>query len=201
MTIDETTLHSLLSGPAQLTWANLLMMGVGALLISSGQFRREYEPMLLIPIGMGAILANIPGANMGLDLQAVTAGEPSQSIFYPLYRAGIETELFPLLLFIGIGAMTDFAPLLSNPKMLMVGAAGQFGIFGVMLIALASGVFTLNEAASVGIIDAIDGPTSIYVSSKLAPQLLAPIAVAAYTYMSLVPIIQPPIMRRADDAD
>jgi oxaloacetate decarboxylase beta subunit len=116
-------------------------------------------------------------------------------VFYPLYRAGIETELFPLLLFIGIGAMTDFGPLLSNPKMLLVGAAGQFGIFAVMLIALASGVFTLNEAASVGIIGAIDGPTSIYVSSKLAPQLLAPIAVAAYTYMSLVPIIQPPIMR------
>jgi oxaloacetate decarboxylase beta subunit len=187
-------LRSLLSGPAALTWANLLMIGVGVLLIYLA-IAREYEPVLLIPIGMGAILANIPGAGMGLDLAAITAGEGSDSVFYPLYQAGIETELFPLLLFIGIGAMTDFAPLLSNPKMLMVGAAGQFGIFGVMLLALASGVFTLNEAASVGIIGAIDGPTSIYVSSKLAPHLLAPIAVAAYTYMSLVPIIQPPIMR------
>jgi oxaloacetate decarboxylase beta subunit len=192
--VDGDTLRSLLSGPATLTWANVLMIGVGALLIYLA-ITREYEPVLLIPIGMGAILANIPGAGMGLDLTAITAGEGSDSVFYPLYRAGIETELFPLLLFIGIGAMTDFAPLLSNPKMLLVGAAGQFGIFGVMLLALASGVFTLNEAASIGIIGAIDGPTSIYVSSKLAPHLLAPIAVAAYTYMSLVPIIQPPIMR------
>jgi oxaloacetate decarboxylase beta subunit len=192
--VGEDTLRSLLSSPATLTWANLLMIGVGLLLIYLA-ITREYEPVLLIPIGIGAILANIPGAGMGLDLAAITAGEGSDSIFYPLYRAGIETELFPLLLFIGIGAMTDFAPLLSNPKMLLVGAAGQFGIFGVMLLALASGVFTLNEAASVGIIGAIDGPTSIYVSSKLAPHLLAPIAVAAYTYMSLVPIIQPPIMR------
>jgi oxaloacetate decarboxylase beta subunit len=174
-----------------LTWANVLMIGVGALLIYLA-ITREYEPVLLIPIGMGAILANIPGAGMGLDLTAITAGEGSDRVFYPLYRAGIETELFPLLLFIGIGAMTDFAPLLSNPKMLLVGAAGQFGIFGVMLLALASGVFTLNEAASIGIIGAIDGPTSIYVSSKLAPHLLAPIAVAA-TRTSLVP--QPPIMR------
>lgn len=194
MVVGEDTLRSLLSSPATLTWANLLMIGVGLLLIYLA-ITREYEPVLLIPIGIGAILANIPGAGMGLDLAAITAGEGSDSIFYPLYRAGIETELFPLLLFIGIGAMTDFAPLLSNPKMLLVGAAGQFGIFGVMLLALASGVFTLNEAASVGIIGAIDGPTSIYVSSKLAPHLLAPIAVAAYTYMSLVPIIQPPIMR------
>jgi len=133
---------------------------------------------------------------MGLDLRAIMAGEPQEaSVFYALYKAGIETELFPLILFIGIGAMTDFGPLLSNPRMVLVGAAGQFGIFGVLLLALATGHFTLPEAASIGIIGAIDGPTSIFVASKLAPHLLAPIAVAAYTYMSLVPIIQPPIMR------
>jgi oxaloacetate decarboxylase beta subunit len=156
---------------------------------------KEYEPVLLIPIGMGAILANIPGAGMGLDLRAIMTGQQQEGVFYALYKAGIETELFPLILFIGIGAMTDFGPLLSNPRMVLVGAAGQFGIFAVLLLALATQRFTLNEAASIGIIGAIDGPTSIFVASKLAPQLLAPIAVAAYTYMSLVPIIQPPIMR------
>jgi oxaloacetate decarboxylase beta subunit len=192
--LDTVALDALFGSAAELTWANLLMMAIGGLLIYLA-VTREYEPVLLIPIGMGAILANIPGANMGLDIPAIMAGEPSESIFYPLYRAGIETELFPLLLFIGIGAMTDFGPLLSNPRMLLIGAAGQFGIFAVLLLALASGRFTLNEAASIGVIGAIDGPTSIFVTSKLAPQLLAPVAVAAYTYMSLVPIIQPPIMR------
>jgi sodium ion-translocating decarboxylase beta subunit len=132
---------------------------------------------------------------MGLDLGAILAGEQTEGVFYALYQAGIATELFPLLLFIGIGAMIDFGPLLSNPRMLLVGAAGQFGIFAVFLLALATRHFSMEEAASIGIIGAIDGPTSIFVASKLAPQLLAPIAVAAYTYMSLVPIIQPPIMR------
>ena len=175
------------------------MMAIGGLLIYLA-IAKEYEPVLLIPIGMGAILANIPGAGMGLDLRAIMAGEQHGGrVFYSLYKAGIETELFPLILFIGIGAMTDFGPLLSNPRMVLVGAAGQFGIFAVLLLALATGLFTLNEAASIGIIGAIDGPTSIFVASKLAPHLLAPIAVAAYTYMSLVPIIQPPIMRAADD--
>jgi len=111
-----------------------------------------------------------------------------------LYDTGIATELFPLFIFIAIGAMTDFGPLLENPKMALLGAAGQFGIFGTLLLALALG-FKLNEAASIGIIGAIDGPTAIYVSSKLAPELLGPIAVCAYSYMSLVPIIQPPVMR------
>jgi oxaloacetate decarboxylase beta subunit len=111
-----------------------------------------------------------------------------------LYQAGIKTELFPLLIFIGIGAMTDFGPLLENPRMALLGAAGQVGIFGTLLLALNLG-FNLNEAASIGIIGAIDGPTAIYVSSRLAPHLLGPIAVTAYSYMSLVPIIQPPVMR------
>lgn len=182
------------AGVTHLTWANVLMIAVGGVLIYLA-IAKEYEPVLLIPIGTGAILANIPGAGMGLDLRAIMAGEQQEGVFYALYKAGIETELFPLLLFIGIGAMTDFGPLLSNPRMVLVGAAGQFGIFGVLLLALATGRFTMDEAASIGIIGAIDGPTSIFVASKLAPHLLAPIAVCAYTYMSLVPIIQPPIMR------
>lgn len=194
MQIGWGTLPALSPGFGQISWANLLMLAVGGLLIYLA-IVKEYEPVLLIPIGAGAILANIPGAGMGLDLRAILAGEQIEGVFLPLYKAGIETELFPLLLFIGIGAMTDFGPLLSNPRMVLVGAAGQFGIFLVLLLALATGMFTLNEAASIGIIGAIDGPTSIFVASKLAPHLIAPIAVAAYTYMSLVPIIQPPIMR------
>lgn len=195
MHIGWDSVLSIFSAISEFTWANALMMAVGGVLVYLA-IAREYEPVLLIPIGTGAILANIPGAGMGLDLTQIMAGNIQQgSVFYALYKAGIETELFPLILFIGIGAMTDFGPLLSNPRMVLVGAAGQFGIFGVMLLALATGVFTLNEAASIGIIGAIDGPTSIFVASKLAPHLLAPIAVAAYTYMSLVPIIQPPIMR------
>ncbi len=194
MQIGWDTVLGLLSSVTHLTWANVLMIAVGGVLIYLA-IAKEYEPILLIPIGAGAILANIPGAGMGIDLRAVAAGAQTEGVFYPLYKAGIETELFPLLLFIGIGAMTDFGPLLSNPRMVLVGAAGQFGIFAVLLLALASGRFNLNEAASIGIIGAIDGPTSIFVSSKLAPHLLAPIAVCAYTYMSLVPIIMIPIMR------
>ncbi len=194
MHLGWDTFLTLLAGVTHLSWANVLMLAVGGLLIFLA-ITKEYEPVLLVPIGVGAILANIPGAGMGLDLRAIMAGEQTEGVFYPLYKAGIETELFPLLLFIGIGAMTDFGPLLANPRMVLVGAAGQFGIFGVLLLALASGRFNLNEAASIGIIGAIDGPTSIFVSSKLAPHLLAPIAVCAYTYMSLVPIIQTPLMR------
>jgi len=145
---------------------------------------KEYEPMLLLPIGFGAILANLP-------LTGITGEEGMLGI---LYRFGIETELFPLLIFIGIGAMTDFGPLLEMPKMALLGAAGQLGIFLTLMLALVLG-FSMNEAGSIGIIGAIDGPTAIYVSSKLAPHLLGAIAVTAYSYMSLVPIIQPPVMR------
>lgn len=164
---------------------NLVMILVGGLLIYLA-IKKEFEPVLLIPIGFGAILANLP-------LTEITnAGEGG--FLGVLYQAGIRTELFPLLIFIGIGAMTDFGPLLENPKMALLGAAGQVGIFGTLLLALSIG-FDLNEAASIGIIGAIDGPTAIYVSSRLAPHLLGPIAVTAYSYMSLVPIIQPPVMR------
>jgi oxaloacetate decarboxylase beta subunit len=181
MNTDLTDL--LTQGIQALTVGSVVMMAAGCLLIYLA-IAKNYEPVLLIPIGAGAIIANIP----------LTGMTEEDGLFGILYAAGIATELFPLLIFIGIGAMTDFGPLLENPKMVLLGAAGQFGIFGTLLLALALG-FTLNEAASIGIIGAIDGPTSIYVSSQLAPHLLAPIAVAAYSYMSLVPIIQPPIMR------
>jgi oxaloacetate decarboxylase beta subunit len=167
----------------------IIMMVVGGVLIWLAT--KGFEPVLLLPIGLGVILANIPATGMH--------GE--EGVFTILYDAGIRNEMFPLLIFIGVGAMTDFGPLLENPKFVLLGAAAQFGVFGTMLVALAMGQifpqlgFGLNEAASIGIIGAADGPTSIYVASALAPNLLGPIAVAAYSYMSLVPIIQPPVMR------
>ncbi len=164
---------------------NLIMILVGGVLIYLA-IKKEFEPVLLLPIGFGAILANLP-------LTGITDAADG-GFLGVLYQAGIKTELFPLLIFIGIGAMTDFGPLLENPKMALLGAAGQVGIFGTLILALNIG-FDLNEAASIGIIGAIDGPTAIYVSSRLAPHLLGAIAVTAYSYMSLVPIIQPPVMR------
>ncbi|MEZ3185841.1 sodium ion-translocating decarboxylase subunit beta [Pseudomonas sp. LM13] len=154
--------------------------------------RKGFEPLLLIPIGFGGILANIPVANMG----------EGAGILHLFYEVGLPTSVFPLLIFMGVGAMTDFGPMLANPKTLLLGAAAQFGIFATLLGALAltaAGIpgmeFTLREAASIAIIGGADGPTSIFVTSKLAPELLGPIAVAAYSYMALVPLIQPPIMR------
>ncbi|PAU59680.1 glutaconyl-CoA decarboxylase subunit beta [Pseudomonas sp. PIC25] len=154
--------------------------------------RKGFEPLLLIPIGFGGILSNIPVANM-----AEGAG-----VLHLFYEVGLPTSVFPLLIFMGVGAMTDFGPMLANPKTLLLGAAAQFGIFGTLIGALAltaMGIpgmeFTLKEAASIAIIGGADGPTSIFVTSKLAPDLLGPIAVAAYSYMALVPLIQPPIMR------
>lgn len=176
-------LPELLKGFTHFTPGNALMILVGGILIALAVIR-EYEPVLLLPIGFGCILANIP----------VTGMADGNGLFSLLYQAGISTELFPLLIFIGVGAMIDFSPLLAQPKMVLLGAAGQFGIFGTLLLATLLG-FPLNEAASIGVIGAIDGPTSIFVASKLAPRLLAPIAVAAYSYMSLVPIIQPPLMK------
>jgi oxaloacetate decarboxylase beta subunit len=176
-------IRELTKGLAEFTLGNALMIAVGALLIGLAIIK-EYEPVLLLPIGFGCMLANIPLT--GMD-------EPG-GLFNVLYQAGISTELFPLLIFIGVGAMIDFSPLLSQPKMVLLGAAGQFGIFGTLIFATLLG-FPLNEAASIGVIGAIDGPTSIFVATKLAPSLLAPIAVAAYSYMSLVPIIQPPLMK------
>jgi oxaloacetate decarboxylase beta subunit len=177
-------LSSLFSSVLQLGWQNAVMIAVGGVLIYLG-IAKDYEPTLLLPIGFGAILANVIPA---LHIQEV------DTWLQTLYNAGITTELFPLFIFIAVGAMTDFGPLLENPKMALLGAAGQFGIFTTLLLALVLH-FTLKESASIGIIGAIDGPTAIYVSSKLAPNLLGPITVCAYSYMSLVPIIQPPIMR------
>ncbi len=176
-------LPELLKGLTHFTWGNAAMILAGGVLIALAVLK-EYEPVLLLPIGFGCILANIP-------LTGMTDGN---GLFGVLYKAGISTELFPLLIFVGVGAMIDFSPLLAQPKMALMGAAGQFGIYGTLVLAVLLG-FPLNEAASIGVIGAIDGPTSIYVATKLAPHLLAPIAVAAYSYMSLVPIIQPPLMK------
>lgn len=173
----------LLEGPRAITWQSVVMLAVGGVLIALAVIK-EYEPLLLLPIGAGCILANLP-------LSPLLGDEGMLSI---LYKAGVANELFPLLIFVGIGALTDFGPLLENPKMVLLGAAGQFGIFLTLLLALALG-FTRPEAASIGVIGAIDGPTSIYVSNQLAKNLVAPITVAAYSYMSLVPIIMPPVMR------
>lgn len=181
--MDISQLSILLDALRELSWQNIVMIVVGGVLIFLA-ISKDYEPLLLLPIGFGAILTNLPLTGI--------AGE--EGFLGVLYKAGITTELFPLFVFIGVGAMTDFGPLLENPKMALLGAAGQLGIFGTLMLALLLG-FPMNQAASIGIIGAIDGPTAIYVSSKLAPELLGPIAVAAYSYMSLVPIIQPPVMR------
>ncbi len=166
-----------------LTGSHLVMMLIGFLLLYLG-IRKGMEPLLLVPIGFGAILANIP-----------MAGVMEEGGFLrTLYNMGILTELFPILIFIGIGAMTDFGPLLENPKILLLGAAGQFGIFLTLLLALALG-FSQLESVAIGIIGACDGPTAIYVTSAYAPHLLGSVSVAAYSYMSLVPILQPPFMK------
>src|SRR5512133_2987581 len=181
--MDLSRLLVLLDAFTQLHWQTLVMIAIGGVLIALAIIK-DYEPNLLLPIGFGAILANLP----------LTGATEAGGWLKVLYDAGIGTELFPLFIFIAIGAMTDFGPLLENPKMALLGAAGQLGIFGTLMLALYLG-FPMNQAASIGIIGAIDGPTAIYVSSKLAPELLGPIAVCAYSYMSLVPIIQPPVMR------
>lgn len=176
-------LPELLKGFLHFTWGNAVMITTALVLIYLAVFK-EIEPVLLLPIGFGCLLANIPLAGM----------RSVEGMMGVLYDAGISTELFPLLIFVGVGAMIDFSPLLSQPKMALLGAAGQFGIFGTLILAVLLG-FPLNQAASIGVIGAIDGPTSIFVATKLAPELLAPIAVAAYSYMSLIPIIQPPLMK------
>jgi carboxybiotin decarboxylase len=173
-------LEEITRGFSTFTWQNGVMVLVGIVLIGLAVIK-EYEPVLLLPIGFGCIMANI---GMSADTGFMKV----------IYDAGIKTELFPLLIFVGVGAMIDFSPLLAQPKMVLLGAAGQFGIYGTLILALLLG-FPMNQAASIGVIGAIDGPTAIFVGSKLAPEILAPIAVAAYSYMSLIPIIQPPIMK------
>jgi sodium ion-translocating decarboxylase beta subunit len=172
-------------------YENVIVIAIGCFLIYLG-IRKRYEPLLLIPIGFGAILTNVPVVGM-MD---------SGGILRVLYDSGIKTGLFPLLIFLGIGALTDFGPLIADPKTTFLGAAAQFGIFGTLLGALALGKipwlglsFSLPEAGSIAIIGGADGPTAIYTTTKMAPHLLGPVAIAAYSYMALVPIIQPPIMR------
>ncbi len=176
-------LEGLLLGVMHLDPGRIIMLAIGCGLLYLA-IARQIEPLLLLPIGFGAILVNIPEAGLM---------EPG-GVLRTFYDAGILTEIFPVLVFIGIGAMTDFGPLLENPRILLLGAAGQFGIFLTLLLALVLG-FTVQQSVAIGVIGAMDGPTAIYVSSRFAPELLGPISVAAYSYMSLVPIIQPPIMR------
>jgi len=181
--VDAGAIGALLQGIANVTPASAIMLAVACVLLYLG-IARDYEPLLLVPIGAGCMLANLPLSPLVGD----------DGMLRALYAMGVGNELFPLLIFIGIGALTDFGPLLENPRMVLLGAAGQFGIFLTLILALLFG-FSRPEAASIGIIGAIDGPTSIYVSGILAPHLLGPITVAAYSYMALVPIIMPPIMR------
>ena len=179
-------METLIQGITTINIGQVFMMVIGGLLMYLG-IKKEYEPTLLVPMGLGTILVNFPGSGV-LDQ---TVGNVTQhGVLDILFRAGIETELFPLLIFIGIGAMIDFGPLLQNPFMLLFGAAAQFGIFFVVVVAVLAG-FDIREAASIGIIGAADGPTSIFVANQWAPHLLGAITVAAYSYMALVPIIQP----------
>ncbi|HAD09866.1 MAG TPA: sodium ion-translocating decarboxylase subunit beta [Porticoccaceae bacterium] len=189
------------SGVANIEPGNVVMMAVGLGLLFLA-IRKGFEPLLLVPIGMGTILINVPVA--GFDAapvyDAVGNLESPGGLLYYIYNAGIASGMFPLIIFMGVGAMTDFGPLLANPKTLLLGAAAQVGIFATVLgaVALSSfGIldFSIRDAASIGIIGGADGPTAIFVTSKLSPELLGAVAVAAYSYMALVPIIQPPIMR------
>ncbi|MCX5807865.1 MAG: sodium ion-translocating decarboxylase subunit beta [Proteobacteria bacterium] len=176
-------LSGLIAGFAALQWSNALMMIIGGTLLYLG-IKKDFEPLLLVPIGFGCIIVNVPLADL----------MEKEGFLRTLYDMGVITELFPLLIFVGIGAMTDFRPVLESPYTFLLGAAGQLGIFLVLLIALWMG-FPYNEAVTIGIIGACDGPTVIFVASKYAKELLGPCTVAAYSYMSLVPVLQPPIMR------
>ena len=173
------------SGFVNLSWGNWVMFAIAATLIYLA-ITKKYEPLLLIPIGFGAILANLPLAEMG---------SYGDGIMALIYQQGIKTELLPPIIFLGVGVLTDFRPLLGRPLTFLLGAAAQLGIFVAAIGAAYLLGFNFREAACIGIIGGADGPTSIFLTSQLAPHLLGPVAVAAYSYMSLVPIIQPPIMR------
>ena len=174
---------------AAVTWQNMVMMLVGAFLLYLA-IEKNFEPTLLLPMGFGTLLVNLP-LSSAIDQMAGT--EVVEGALSMLFRMGIATEILPLLILIAVGAMCDFGPLLANPKVFLFGLAAQMGIFLTMGIALLLG-FNVYEAASIGIIGAADGPTSIYVATRFAPHLLGPISVAAYTYMALVPMIQPPVI-------
>jgi oxaloacetate decarboxylase beta subunit len=189
------------SGIAQLQFGQAAMMLVGLVLLYLA-IKKGFEPLLLVPIAIGTILVNVPGGGFEAEPVFDAAGHMTSpgGMMYYIYNAGIASGMFPLIIFMGVGAMTDFGPLLANPKTLLLGAAAQFGIFATVIGAVSLSYFgildfSINDAASIGIIGGADGPTAIFVTSKLAPDILGPVAVAAYSYMALVPIIQPPIMR------
>ena len=191
------------SGFYLLEWQNLVMIGVSIFFLFLA-IKKGYEPLLLVPIAFGILLANLPGANMMLDTTGGQLGSFGQAVvegthWYDsgvlrILYVGVKSGIFPCLIFMGVGAMTDFGPLLSNPVSLLLGAAAQLGVYCAFLLAVAVG-FEPAEAASIAIIGGADGPTAIFLTSKLASHLLAPIALAAYSYMALIPVIQPPIMK------
>jgi sodium ion-translocating decarboxylase beta subunit len=190
-----------------LTWGNVLMLFIGGLLIYLG-IARKMEPVLLVPIGFGILLVNLPFAGMmvytpdgfpasvpNLSELVEAVGEGKIGLLNILYAYGIETEVIPLLIFLGLGALTDFTPTIARPISFLFGATAQLGVFVVFIIAAASGVFSINEAACVGIIGGSDGPPTVYITAALAPRLLGPITLVAYSYMALVPILQPPVIK------
>jgi len=183
----EVVMDKLLVGFYNMDLGQIVMILIGGLLIYLA-IKKEYEPMLLLPIGFGTILVNLP-------LAAVLDYEGAPGVLKILFDAGIQTELFPVLIFVAVGAMIDFTPLFVNPTMLFFGAAAQFGIFATIVVALLFGADDLKVASAIGIIGAADGPTAIFVATKFAQKYLGPITVAAYSYMSLVPIVQPPVVK------
>lgn len=180
------------TGFAGLHWQMLIMWAIIGVLVYLATVK-NFEPLLLIPISLGALLANLPIHDIILSPPDPATGTAGGLFWY--IKQGVQLEIFPPLIFMGVGALTDFGPLIANPRTLLLGAAAQFGIFATFFAAVGSGFFSPTEAAAIGIIGGADGPTSIYVANKLAPELLGAIAVAAYSYMALVPVIQPPIMR------
>ena len=189
------------SGFVALSWQNWIMIAVAFMLLFLA-IVKKFEPLLLVPIAFGMLLVNLyPQLMYDPLLTSSTSGTLVQGAkwydtgIFRLIYAGVKSEIFPCLIFMGVGAMTDFGPLLANPSSLLLGAAAQLGIYIAFIISISTGMFSPQEAASIGIIGGADGPTAIYLASKLAPQLLGPIAVAAYSYMSLIPLIQPPIMK------
>ena len=181
------------SGFATLTWREIVMLIVSCVLLYLA-IEKKFEPLLLLPIAFGMLLANLPEAGLMYDA-TVNGGAWYQSGIIRIIYGGVKSSLFPCLIFMCIGAMTDFGPLIANPISLLLGAAAQFGIYIAFIIANASGLFTPEQAAAIGIIGGADGPTAIYVANNLAPNLVASIAIAAYSYMALIPLIQPPIMK------
>ena len=181
------------SGFAALSWREVVMLIVSCVLLYLA-IEKKFEPLLLLPIAFGMLLANLPEAGLMYDATA-DGGAWYQSGIIRIMYSGVKSSLFPCLIFMCIGAMTDFGPLIANPISLLLGAAAQFGIYIAFIIANATGLFTPEQAAAIGIIGGADGPTAIYVANNLAPNLVASIAIAAYSYMALIPLIQPPIMK------